>query len=595
MSFKISYTYLIIDKFTRPLRKIENSVKRLEKRMDAFSVSSKNARHGIEAISGKAKSASNNFEKLSKKVDNFNRSARSPSAKEFAGGLDDIRARSDQLRGQLIDTAATAFLFSRPIKEAMQFESVMADVKKVVDFKTPAQFIEMQKIIKELGVSTSLGAKGVAEIVAAGGRLGIAPEMLPDFAQTVAKASVAFDMLPATAGDALASISNKMKIPLKDIELVADSINHLSDTTAAKAPNMINILGRIAGEMASIRMPPAAAAGLAAFADQVEVSPELAASGVRMMITRMQRIPGMTKKLLADPQRTIVDFLTKLKGVSEEARPELIRKMFGDEAGRFVRKAVAGLDLYQKTMDKVSDKTKFAGSMTREFNIRMATTEKALDRAKSQIQNAGINIGSVLLPALVSILGVIETTTGWIAMFADKFPFATTVIMGTVGALIALRIATLAYMFSANQMKLAFVALTTMAPILTGGLLSATTATTALKFAAKGLMRAFGIGLIIEGVILLIEHWDTVWEMIQKVGSYIAKLNPFAAFLGGNENGTTPASGSGPGMSPATMAAQQVQLNGQINVAATGGAAVKSAESAMTTPGDLGFNVADGA
>ena len=45
---------------------------------------------------------------------------------------------------------AVGNIFYSPIQAAMQFESTLADVKKVVDFDTPEQFQQMSRDILEL-------------------------------------------------------------------------------------------------------------------------------------------------------------------------------------------------------------------------------------------------------------------------------------------------------------------------------------------------------------------------------------------------------------------------------------------------------------
>ena len=57
---------------------------------------------------------------------------------------------------------------------AIEFESVMADVRKVVDFETPKQFKEMGQDIINLSLKIPMAAEGLARIFADGGQSGIA-------------------------------------------------------------------------------------------------------------------------------------------------------------------------------------------------------------------------------------------------------------------------------------------------------------------------------------------------------------------------------------------------------------------------------------
>ncbi|MDP8642873.1 phage tail tape measure protein, partial [Serratia marcescens] len=52
-----------------------------------------------------------------------------------------------------------------PINQAIEFESVMADVRKVVDFDTPAQFKQMSDDVLNLSTRLPMAAEGIGQIV----------------------------------------------------------------------------------------------------------------------------------------------------------------------------------------------------------------------------------------------------------------------------------------------------------------------------------------------------------------------------------------------------------------------------------------------
>ena len=63
---------------------------------------------------------------------------------------DAVLQKRAALRSQLVDTVALGAAIAAPVRAAMQFESVMADVKKVVNFDSPEQFLRMQKDLLKL-------------------------------------------------------------------------------------------------------------------------------------------------------------------------------------------------------------------------------------------------------------------------------------------------------------------------------------------------------------------------------------------------------------------------------------------------------------
>lgn len=103
-------------------------------------------------------------------------------------------------------------MLSEPVQKAIQFESAMADVKKVIDFDTPQQFKEMGNDILNLSKRIPMAAEGLAKIVAAGGQSGIAREDLISFAESAAKMGVAFDITFRPAKGTYVGVCTKIQV-----------------------------------------------------------------------------------------------------------------------------------------------------------------------------------------------------------------------------------------------------------------------------------------------------------------------------------------------------------------------------------------------
>lgn len=74
-----------------------------------------------------------------------------------------------------------------PVKQAMQMEDAMAEIRKVVDFSTPDGLKNMQKALEEMSLSIPITADGLAQITAAAGQAGIKEKDLIRFTETAAK------------------------------------------------------------------------------------------------------------------------------------------------------------------------------------------------------------------------------------------------------------------------------------------------------------------------------------------------------------------------------------------------------------------------
>ena len=203
---------------------------------------------------------------------------------------------------------------------------------------------------------------------------------------------------------------------------------------------MINVIERISGTMSLLKIPPAAVAALAGFSDQLEVSSELAASGLNMFINRMKRFPGLTTKLMNKPLETIRATLVGIAKMGPEVQGAFIRKAFGDEAGRFVQKMVANVKLFDKSVKSALD-PKAAGSMQRELESQLRRSSKTFERFAQTATNSLDAIGDAIKPLIVSVAKFLTPIIDGIGKLAKenpkivKFAFVFTVVTAAVGAL----------------------------------------------------------------------------------------------------------------------------------------------------------------
>jgi hypothetical protein len=122
--------------------------------------------------------------------------------------MDEAKQKLANLKTEIVASVASVAAIAAPIKSAIGFESAMADVNKVVDFKTPDELKEFSNQILNMSRDIPLSVNEIASITASGGQLGIAKENLMDFTQTAAKMGVAFDMSAKETGDNMATLMN---------------------------------------------------------------------------------------------------------------------------------------------------------------------------------------------------------------------------------------------------------------------------------------------------------------------------------------------------------------------------------------------------
>lgn len=322
---------------------------------------------------------------------------------------------------------------------AIAFESAMADVKKVVDFKTPDGFKNLSKDILELTRTLPMSAEELAAITASGGQLGVAEADLKDFTTTIAKMSVAFDMSANESGDAMAKLANVYKIPISEIGNLGDAINELSNSSPAKASDIVNTLGRIGGTAKQFGLTENAAAALSNSFISLGKSPEVAGTAINGMLTKLMtaekggkefqaalKSMGLNAKQLKtaigkDAQGALTDFLKRLEKLPKDKQMGTLVDLFGREYADDVAVLAGNVDILDKSLATLQEtdangKPKYLGSMQKEFEARAATTENNLKLLKNSFAEIATTVGSTLLPVINNL---VNATMPYIHVVAD--------------------------------------------------------------------------------------------------------------------------------------------------------------------------------
>ena len=348
------------------------------------------------------------------------------------------RSVRDSLKSEILSTVAAVGVVSVPIKLAIEFESAMADVRKVVNFDTPEQAKAMERDILHLTRSIPMAGDELAAIVAAGGQSGVAREKLIGFAEDAAKMGVAFDMSAGTAGEAMATMSNVLRRPIETMSEFGDAINYLSDNTNSKAADIVNVMARVGSDIKQLGLTDNQGAALGSTFLSMGKAPELAAQATKGMVTAfsLARVGkfddelkqlGLTTKDFAtamdkDAQGAISDFLQRVRQLPKEQQMPLLLKMFGRNYADDVLLLTGSMEEYNRQLNLLSEtdaggQLKYMGSMQREFQNRSATTANQLRLFKNSLMELGITVGSVMLPGindfLKSLMPVVYRMTEW--------------------------------------------------------------------------------------------------------------------------------------------------------------------------------------
>ena len=498
--------------------------------------------------------------------------------------MDGILAGRDKFKASLMDKVVLAGSVIAPLAVAIEFESAMADVKKVVNFDNNEELAAFQNQITKLSTKIPLSAKGLASIVASGGQLGIAKDKLLDFTTITAKMSTAFDMLPEEAGDSSAKLMNVFGLTVDGVSSLGDAINHLSDNSASKARYIVDVLGRIGGTAKVFGLSAKAASSLSGAFLALGKPSEVAATAINALLLKLGTADKQGNKfqnaladiglsaqelkanIAQDGEGAIIGFLQTLNTLDDSEKLGVLTDLFGMEYADDIALLSGGIDNYTKSISLLADEQKYAGSMQREFEARSKTTANNLIRLKSSVSRIAINLGGLLLPALNSIITPISTFSGWIADLVTQFPTISSGVAGLAVGGIALSVSFSVLAYAGSFLLGGFLKIKSVATLLGLGfklLALKTGIATKAQWLFNAATKANPIGAVITllaalgaGAVYLYKNFepfsnfvDSIWTKLKgffsfvtsgwtAVGSIIGSLGSYLGF-GDDEAGLT--------------------------------------------------------
>lgn len=483
----------------------------------------------------------------------------SPQLNTMKGKLEKFQKKMNKSGfGKLgLKDAVTGLAISAPfvkgVKDAMAYEEVMADIRKVVDFDTPEQFKQMGQDIREMSLALPMAAKDIGAIVAAGGQAGIPKEDLKQFAEDAVKMGIAFDTSAEEAGSTMATWRTALKLTQSEVVGLSDKINLLSNTQNAKAKDISSVVSRIGTLAATSGVSADKLAALSSTIIATGTNTDQAATGIKnFMLTltsgkaatakqqkALQQL-GFTSTQIAkgmqkDAEGTIMSVLESLGNVSEDRRTAALTVLFGKESVAAISPLLNNMELLKENFKRVGNQSLYAGSMQKEYESRSNTTANKLQLFNNALTNISLSIGDALLPAFTELLDQMQPLVVSFGHFIQENPELVKMVAMAVAGLIGLRVA-------CAGVNIIVGALSTGITLFNGVLKGVTVATKLFTFAQIALSNAFKvvriasialnavmamnpIGLIMTGIAiaatLIITYWDDIVKFFQWLWSVI--------------------------------------------------------------------------
>lgn len=303
------------------------------------------------------------------------------------------------------------------IQSAIEYESKIADVKKVVDDLNDAEnMANFKNEISEMTKVLPMTNSEILDIATSAGQAGIAFEEITKFTEDAGKMGIAFDTTAEQAGEWMSQWRNSFKMTQEEVNELSDIINYLSNTSGATAAKISEVVTKIGplGDVAGVGSDKIAA--LATSMISAGVQEDVAATGIKNLILNLNKGAAATgtqqeafsklglkatqlaESMQIDSEGTIVDLFERISELSDSEQTSVLQQIFGTESVAAIAPLLSNLDYLKDQFYKVGDAESYAGSMQAEFETRSSTTENKIQLAENAIERLKIKLGEGLLP-----------------------------------------------------------------------------------------------------------------------------------------------------------------------------------------------------
>lgn len=326
-----------------------------------------------------------------------------------------IAAKAMAAVGTAVATVAVA-----SAKKAIEFESTMADVAKVVDGLRDQNgaftksYYEMSDALLNMSKNIPMTADALGQIMASAGQAGIASGDLAKFTETAAKMGVAFNTTAEQAGEWMATWRTALNLSQTQVTALGDQLNYLGNTTSENALKLSEVVTRVGALGQTAGLSAGEVAALAA--SMPGVTAEISATGIKSMMIAMTAGASATSKQAAvlqqlgftasdmanrmqtDAKGAIIDLLGTIKQLPAAEQTAALSQYFGKESVSSIAPLLKNLGYLQQQFAKVGDASAYSGSMEAEYAVRADTTTNKLQLMQNKLAVLQVRIGNKILP-----------------------------------------------------------------------------------------------------------------------------------------------------------------------------------------------------
>lgn len=321
-------------------------------------------------------------------------------------------------------------------KAAMDWESAWTGVKKTVE-GTPEQLGAVEDGLRHLARTLPSTHTEIAAVAQAAGQLGVATPDIVSFTKTMIDLGESTNLSAEEAATGLARFANVMGTSNKDVNKLGAALVGLGNNFATTESEILTMAQRLSGAAAQTSLSEGETLGLAAAMSSLGINAEAGGSSMSKIMQKIgkavdsgsedmekfAKVAGMSgdefQKMWNQDTAGALDAVVQGLGQAGEAG-ESVNGILTDlgitqlrEVDAMLRLSSAG-ELMGEGMKKGADEYTVGMALIEEAAKRYETTESKIKASLSSLQDAAIDMGAVMLPAIAGIAdGAAALATGF--------------------------------------------------------------------------------------------------------------------------------------------------------------------------------------
>lgn len=368
---------------------------------------------------------------------------------------------------------------SAATQAAVEYESVQIDIEKSLGLSTEAA-LDMSNAFLDLAPDLGIMPGAMAAIAVEGGKMGVAADDVDEFAESIARSSVALDIAAEETGERMAKITAAYGLPATAISQLSADVNALGDGIGGLNEDIIMSVGR-ASTMARIYGVTASeTAAFSAVMNKQGIEAERIGTALNRLFNTLSTVEFGTEKAKAalveagtsaqefkesvgemGAARATQQLLEQIAQMPDAARQtKVLLDLFGRESADEIGALVTNFETMGDALDVAADKGANMNKFNAEFEKRSRSAAFQQEKFRSNLEGFGITIGRIVIPAMNQVMGAINPIISGLADFAEINP-----VIATAGVVVAGLAAAIAPLLIA--VGSAITAWTTIAPIVT--------------------------------------------------------------------------------------------------------------------------------